>query len=241
MLDFLKNLFKKEEIKCSAVILAAGSSTRMGKDKVFLEVGGKSVLIRSIEAFEENSYIDEIIVVTREDRIGDVSAIIAENNFKKVKSVIAGGNTRVESSLSGVMQIREKAKLVAIHDCARPFVTQKIINETVMGAHDYYAALPVIPCTDTVKIKNDGFLGPAIDRDILCLIQTPQVFNADLIKGALTYVLKNNLAVTDDSSALAYMGYKTKIIEGDTDNIKLTVPSDIPFAEAVLKKRGEMK
>ena len=224
-------------ITCSAVILAAGSSTRMGRDKVEILAGGEPVVARTVRAFEESDLIDEIVLVTREDRLEELAEVVSSGGFKKIKSIVAGGKTRQESSMAGVMAVSPKAKLIAIHDCARPFVTGKVIADTVMAAHESYAALPVISCSDTMKLKDGEYLGKTVDRDSLLRVQTPQIFRSDLIKGALTYVVKNRLPVTDDSSALAYLGFRTRAVEGDPDNIKLTTPEDMFFAEAILKKR----
>ena len=231
---------KEAPLRCSAVILAAGSSVRMGRDKVEILTGGEPVVARTVRAFEESELIDEIVLVTREDRVEELAGVVSAQGFKKIKSVVAGGKTRQDSSLAGVLAVNPKAKLIAIHDCARPFVTQKIIQDTVRAAHESYAALPVIACSDTMKIKDGNFLGDTVDRDRLCRVQTPQVFRSDLIKGALTYVVKNHLPVTDDSSALAYLGFRTRAVQGDPDNIKLTTPEDMFFAEAIIGKRQSL-
>ena len=237
----IRRLFRSSEYvpKCSAVILAAGNSTRMGEDKIEMTTGGVPVIVRAVRAFEESDDIDEIILVTREDRVAEIAELVSGYGFSKLKSVISGGNTRVESSLAGVLAVRHSAELIAIHDCARPFVTGKIIHDAVTTAYRYYAACPVIPCTDTMKIMENGFLGGTVDRESLCRIQTPQIFNADLIKGALTYAVKNSLPVTDDTSAMEYLGYRTRIVDGDAENIKLTTPDDLIFADAIVGKRGE--
>lgn len=238
-LEIVRKVFrkKKKEPRFSAVILAAGSSTRMGRDKVELCIGGEPVVIRTIRAFESSPLVSEIILVTRGDRIAELADRVKEVRFQKVKAVIAGGSTRAESSLAGVLAADPKASLIAIHDCARPFVSERIIHDTACAARDYYAAVPVVPVTDTVKFKEGDFVGETLDRDLLCGIQTPQIFRADLIKGALTYAVKKKLPITDDTSAAAFLGVKSRMVEGDRDNIKLTTPEDIPFAEAIIKKR----
>ena len=234
----IRKMTKKEKAPpfFSAVILAAGNSTRMGQDKIELSPGGIPVVVRAVRAFEESELVSEIILVTRWDRIQELADQIKEYGFQKMKAVIAGGSTRAESSLAGVLAADRNAKLIGIHDCARPFVSQRVIRDTACAARDYYAALPVVPVTDTVKLRDGDFLGELVDRESLCVIQTPQIFKADLIKGALTYVVKNHLPVTDDSSAVAYMGVKTRMVEGDRENIKLTTPEDMVFAEAIINK-----
>ena len=222
---------------CSAVILAAGSSTRMGRDKSILSLGGIPVIIRSIQAFEQNELVDEIIVITREETIQSVADLCAQYELKKVKKVMAGGSVRAESSLAGVLATDSKAKYIAIHDGARPLVTQKVITDTLYGARDYHAAIPVIASTDTLRCVENGFIGSDVDRDSVIRVQTPQIFDADLIKGALTFAIKKQIPITDDSSAVRLTGFKIRTVEGDVNNIKLTTPEDLPVAEAMLRER----
>ncbi len=222
---------------CSAVILSAGNSTRMGKDKSVLELCGVPVLIRSLQAFEANELVDELIVVTREDKIQEIADLCSSYQLKKLTHVIAGGSTRAESSLCGVSAVNGKAEYIAIHDGARPLVPQSVITETLYAARDYHAAVPVIPSTDTLRMIQDGFLCGDVDRESVVRIQTPQIFDADLIKGALTFAVSKHLPVTDDSSAVALTGFKIRAVNGDVNNIKLTTPEDVTAAEAVLRER----
>ncbi len=225
---------------CSAVILAAGSSTRMGTDKSVLTLDGIPVIIRAVQAFEKHDLVDEIIVVTREESVPMIADLCAQYALKKVRRVMAGGATRAESSLIGVTAVDKKAEYIAIHDGARPLITQKVITDALYAARDYHAAVPVIPSTDTLRMVEDGFIGGDVDRDSVIRIQTPQIFDADLIKGALTYAVDKNVTVTDDSSAVRLTGFKIKTVEGDVNNIKLTTPEDVPVAEAILKEGGDL-
>ena len=225
---------------CSAVILAAGSSTRMGTDKSVLTLDGIPVIIRAVQAFEKHDLVDEIIVVTKEESVPMIADLCAQYALKKVRRVMAGGATRAESSLIGVTAVDKKAEYIAIHDGARPLITQKVITDALYAARDYHAAVPVIPSTDTLRMVENGFIGGDVDRDSVIRIQTPQIFDADLIKGALTYAVDKNVTVTDDSSAVRLTGFKIKTVEGDVNNIKLTTPEDIPVAEAILKEGGDL-
>ena len=225
---------------CSAVILAAGSSTRMGTDKSVLTLDGIPVIIRAAQAFEKNDLVDEIIVVTKEESVPMIADLCAQYALKKVRRVMAGGATRAESSLIGVTAVDKKAEYIAIHDGARPLITQKVITDALYAARDYHAAVPVIPSTDTLRMVENGFIGGDVDRDSVIRIQTPQIFDADLIKGALTYAVDKNVTVTDDSSAVRLTGFKIKTVEGDVNNIKLTTPEDVPVAEAILKEGGDL-
>lgn len=230
---------KGERLYCAAVIVAAGSSQRMGSDKIFASLGGLPVLVRSIRAFEENELVDEIVVVTREEKLGQVADLVKKYALNKVSKVILGGKTRVESCLAGVSEVDHRAELIAIHDGARPLVSQRIIRDTVRAAQDLYAAVPVVRSTDTLKLLDEkGVIAGSVDRETIYRVQTPQVFRADLIKGALTEAMKRELPITDDSSAMELMGIQTHTVEGDEDNLKLTTPRDLVLAEAILKNRG---
>ena len=238
----LKELFKKTEQRntCSAVIVAAGSAQRMGADKVMLELGCMPVLARTLLAFQNCDAIDEIIVVTRMDKVEEVASLCKKYGVTKAGKVIRGGKTRMESALAGVSEVRSNAKLIAIHDGARPFVTDEVIRRTVDAAAAYMSAVPVIRSTDTLKaIDEDGLITGSVDREHTVRVQTPQVFNADLIKGALTKAVSDGLTLTDDCSAIEIMGIKTHTVDGDEDNIKLTTPRDIQLGELILKTRGD--
>lgn len=226
---------KENENSCSAVILAAGDSLRMGEDKSMMMLGNMPVLVRAIDAFQQCGLIDEIIVVTKMDKIESVADLCKEHNLSKVKKVIAGGSNRMESSLAGVSAVSRKAKLIAIHDAARPLVSQKLIKNGIYTAAEFKSAVPAIPSSDTLRIKDNDYIGAFIDRDSVVRIQTPQIFAADVIKGALTKAVEKKLQLTDDASALASIGFKIRLYEGDPVNIKLTVPTDLIIAEALLK------
>lgn len=238
----LKELFKKTEQRntCSAVIVAAGNAQRMGADKVMLELGCMPVLARTLLAFQNCDKIDEIIVVTRMEKVEEVASLCKKYGVTKAGKVIRGGKTRMESALAGVSEVRSNAKLIAIHDGARPFVTDEVIRRTVDAAAAYMSTVPVIRSTDTLKtIDEDGLIIGSVDREHTVRVQTPQVFNADLIKGALTKAVSDGLTLTDDCSAIEIMGIKTHTVDGDEDNIKLTTPRDLQLGELILKTRGD--
>ena len=237
----LKALFRKkdETPKCSAVIVAAGSSQRMGTDKVFMKLGPMPVLVRTVLAFQDNPLIEEIIIVTRKDKLEEVADLCHNCGLSKVSKVVIGGSTRMESALAGVSEVKKGAKLIAIHDGARPLVTQDVISRAVYAARDYLAAVPAIPSVDTLKNVEDERVIATLDRECIMRVQTPQVFDADLIKGALTVAAAKALPITDDCSAIELMGVKVKAVEGDPNNIKLTTPNDVMLAEAILRDRGD--
>ncbi|MGN0982315.1 MAG: 2-C-methyl-D-erythritol 4-phosphate cytidylyltransferase, partial [Candidatus Limivicinus sp.] len=220
--------------------VAAGSSERMGADKMLMTLGAKPVIIRTLMAFQQSPMVDDIVVVTKAEKIMGLADMIKLYDISKVTQVISGGATRMESALAGVSAVRKGAKLVAIHDGARPLVTQDLIRRVVEAANEYIAAVPAIRCVDTMKqVDGNGVITGALDRDSVVRVQTPQVFDADVIKGALTKAVEKNLPLTDDCSAMDMMGVKTHVVEGDAGNIKLTEPADMILAEAILKSRGE--
>ena len=227
--------------KCSAVIVAAGSSQRMGFDKLTAPLGASSVLLRTLRAFDESEYVSEIVVVTRMDRVGEIADLCAQNGLAKVSKVVAGGKTRMESSLIGVSSARSSAKLIAIHDAARPLVSAALIKRTVIAAAEHMAAVPVVPSTDTLKaVGEDNRILGTVDRETTYRVQTPQVFDTVLIKGALSKAADKGMSLTDDSAAMDMTGFKSYAVAGEEDNLKMTTPRDLMIAEAILKSRGEL-
>ena len=227
--------------KCSAVIVAAGSSVRMGFDKLTAKLGSASVLLRTLRVFEDSEYVSEIVIVTRMDRVSEIADLCAENGIHKVSKVVAGGKTRMESSLIGVSSVKSSAKLIAIHDAARPLLSGELIKRCVCSAAEHMAAVPVVPSTDTLKaVGEDSRVIGTVDRETTYRVQTPQVFDAVLIKGALTKAAEKGLALSDDSAAMEMTGFKSYAVAGEEDNIKITTPRDLMIAEAILQNRGEL-
>lgn len=227
----------------AAVIVAAGNSTRMGGDisKQFLEVAGMPVLCRTLAAFRDSGIIDEIVIVAREAECGTVAALVRESGVTGTIpfSVVAGGNTRALSVKAGFAAVSPKAKYVAIHDGARCLITPGEIEKVCRAAYRYRAATAAHPVTDSVKISNNrGFIEKSIDRKKVWLVQTPQVFLADLYRAALA-TAKDTVNVTDDNTLMEQIRYPVKLVECDRDNLKITTPDDICRAEEILRKRGE--
>ena len=225
---------------CSAVVLAAGSSQRMGNDKILARLEELPVLARTLRPFQECDCIREIVVVTTAEKLFEVTELCREYNIGKVSKVVTGGKTRAESALTGVSEVSSRAELIAVHDGARPLVTEDLIRRTVEAAVKKHAAVPAIRSTDTLKTADEnGAICGTVDRESTWRIQTPQVFKADLIKGALTKAMNQGLPLTDDSSAMDLLGVTTYIVEGDEENIKLTMPLDLLLAAAILRDRRE--
>ena len=221
---------------CGAVIVAAGNASRMGGiDKVMAPIQGEPMIRRTVRAFENCEAVSEIVIVTREDLILPITELCWE--YTKVKTVVKGGASRQESVELGLNMLSEQVKLAAIQDGARPLITYEVIDRTIRAANTYGAAAPAIPVKDTIKTVEGGLVSNTPDRSKLRAVQTPQVFDIDLLKGALKKARQDNAEVTDDCSAVERLGMKVKIVEGDEHNIKVTTPMDLKIAEMLLEEQ----
>ena len=220
---------------CGAVIVAAGSASRMeGIDKITAQLKGVPVIRRTAQAFQDCPAIKEIVIVTTPDKLTTVMSLCKD--FSKVRAVVAGGSSRQESVMNGLNALSSRVKLAAIQDGARPLVSWELIDRTVRAAHTYGAAAPGIPVKDTVKVVTGGIVKNTPDRATLQAIQTPQVFDIDLLKGALKKAKEDGAAVTDDCSAVERLGMSVKIVQGDEKNLKLTTPMDLKIAAMLLEE-----
>ena len=235
-LDLKRRAFRP---KCAAIIVAAGSATRMGGiDKVMTKLGAKPVVVRSVRAFQDNELVDEILVVTRRELLEEVSRHVSP--YDKVKAVVVGGETRTQSVQNGLDAVSEGMTLIAVHDGARPLITQEVITKTVAKAAQYGAAAPAVPVKDTIKVATSGTVDETPDRKSLYAIQTPQVFDADLLRGALQNAAENEIAITDDCSAVEAIGMKIHLTDGDEENLKITTPLDLELAQMIWEKRQRL-
>lgn len=222
--------------RCGAVIVAAGSASRMGGiDKVMAPLRGEPVILRTARVFQETDAIREIVIVTREDLIMPVSDLCA--GLDKVKAVVVGGGSRQESVWLGLNALSKGMELAAIQDGARPLVTPALIDRTVRAAHSYGAAAPAIPVKDTIKVEKSGLIESTPDRSTLRTVQTPQVFDFDLLRGALQKARNDGAEVTDDCSAVERLGMKIRLVEGEERNLKVTTPLDLKIAELLLEEK----
>ena len=201
---------------------------------LFLPLAGIPVLVRTLLQFQACDSIDEIIVVTREDKLAEVADYCKRYGITKATKILQGGKERVESSAAGVFEADRHSAYIAISDGARPFVTPALITATVDAAKKYGAAAPAVPVKDTIKVAENGIVIDTPDRSKLFAIQTPQVFSADLIKGALTKAIRDKTPVTDDCSAVEAMGYPVHLVDGSYHNIKITTQEDMIVSQAYL-------
>ncbi|MBE6050857.1 MAG: 2-C-methyl-D-erythritol 4-phosphate cytidylyltransferase [Clostridium sp.] len=221
----------------SAIILAGGKGTRMGRDisKQFILVKEKPILYYTIKKFIECDKIDNIILVLPKDEIEFCKREVLDKYSLKVDKIVEGGFERQESVYNGLMNC-EDTDIVLIHDGARPFVSDRIIEEGIEYAKNYGAAAPGVKPKDTIKvIGEERFSKETLDRDTLVAIQTPQVFDFNIIKKCHERVKENNIPVTDDTMVAECFGNKVYIYEGEYNNIKITTPEDLIIAEYLCK------
>ncbi len=220
---------------CGAVIVAAGNSSRMGGiDKVMAELGGEPMLVHTVRAFDACDAIREIVIVTRAQLLETVMDLC--RGFSKVKTVVVGGADRAESVENGIRALSDKVRLVAVQDGARPLITDAVIDRVVRAAHTYGAAVPAVPVKDTIKYTRGGMVQETPDRRFLQAVQTPQVFDLDLLSGALQKARQDKAVITDDASAVERLGMSVKLVEGDERNIKITTPIDLQIAAQLLEE-----
>ena len=221
--------------KCGAVIVAAGNASRMGGiDKVMAQLKGEPMIARTVRTFQNCDCIEEIVIVTRPDLILPITALTRE--MPKVKAVVSGGSSRQESVNLGLGALSKDVKMAAIHDGARPLISMEVIDRTVRAAHTHNAAAPAIPVKDTIKVVEGRVVVNTPDRATLFAVQTPQVFDFDLLRGALKHAEETGAQVTDDCSAVELLGMKIKIVDGDEHNLKVTTPMDLKIAEMLLEE-----
>jgi len=223
----------------SAVIVAAGSSRRMGFDKLFASLGGKPVVAHSIAAFERTEEIGEIILVTRPEQKPRLEALAASEGWAKISRIVAGGAERHLSVWSGLQAVAEGASLVAIHDGARPLITPEVIRQCIALARTHGAACVAAPVPDTVKrVSEAALVVESVEREGLWAMQTPQIFSTPVILGAYAAIIDAGELVTDEVSAVQRAGGNIALLRNDEWNFKVTIPRDLELAEYVLASRG---
>ena len=227
----------------SAIIVAAGSSRRMGFDKLFAKLAGKPVLWHSLKAFSDCEEVDEILVVTKEDGMDEVEALVAAEKMKKVTKVISGGEARHISVWNGLQAVNSRgSEYVAIHDGARPLTTPHLIKACLELAEIHGAAFCASQIPDTVKRASiEHMVTESVERTGLWAMQTPQIFSSGLILQAYAALMAKHEMVTDEVSAVQKLGKKIALLKNDDWNFKITFPHDLELAEHVLELRARKK
>ncbi|NLY44618.1 MAG: 2-C-methyl-D-erythritol 4-phosphate cytidylyltransferase [Tissierella sp.] len=228
-----------ENYYVSVIIAAAGMSNRMGSkiNKQFIAIDNKPILVHTIEKFEQSKYIDEIIIVSKEEEVEYCrKEIVRKYGFKKVTKIIRGGKERQDSIYNGLMALSENTDIVLTHDGARPFVKHTHIEDGIKGVIEHGACVIGVPVKDTIKVVNDtDVVHHTPKRSLLWAAQTPQCFWAHLIKKGYEHAMNEGIVGTDDSSLVEKMGHEIKMIMGSYDNIKITTPEDLIIAESLSK------
>lgn len=224
------NMFMDRNV--SAIIVSAGKGTRMGSDipKQYLTIAGKTILETTLYKFDRDKLVDEIILVVNKEDIDYVRDEIA-CNFNKVTTVLKGGKTRTESVYEGIKKLAPECKIVLIHDGVRPFVSYRLIDTCIENAYEHKACVPVVDVVDTIKEVEDSYVKKTLNRAALKAVQTPQGFDADLIRDCYEKAIDDDVNFTDDASIVEYYGHKVKIVEGLNRNIKITTKLDLRMAE----------
>lgn len=242
LFDKLRRVQDQTRPFCTAIVPAAGSSTRMGgEDKLMHELCGAPVLMRTLCAIDRTELVDEIIVAAREDALLQVAELCGRCGLRKPVKVVVGGVTRARSVLAAAVEANPRAKLLAVHDAARPLVDPAAFDELIRFACRTNAAAPALPVTDTIKMADpdSGLVLSTPDRSGLFAVQTPQIMEASLLKAALQSALDAGLEPTDDCSAVERLGKQVYLAQGDRENIKITTPLDLLLAEAILREREQ--
>lgn len=243
MIPFFKKIRAAQRPRCAALVAAAGSSSRMGGINKLLEsLDGIPVLVRTLTALERAQRVDSIVIATREEDLITVSQLCKTYGITKCKKVIRGGEDREHSVLLAALEADPDAELLAVQDGARPLVSPDLIDRVIEAAQRCGAAAPAVPVKDTVKtVREDGAVEETLERSRLRAVQTPQVFEASLLKAALQAALEEGAALTDDCSAVERLGKVVYLIEGEETNLKITTPTDLILAEALLAAEEDVR
>ncbi len=238
--DKIRGIREKRRPFCTAIVAAAGRSERMnGENKLFMDLNGAPVLMRTLCAIDQAALVDEIIVATREDLLLDVADLCSRAALRKPIRVVKGGASRMESVLAAATEADQRAELLAVHDGARPLIRPEEIDKLIRRGESTFAVAPAVPLADTVKVVDEALrVISTPDRGSMLSVRTPQVFQADILKAALKSALDAGVELTDDCAAVERLGKEVYLIQGDPENIKITTPLDITIAAAILAQRG---
>lgn len=223
----------------SVIIPAAGSGERMGGSvsKQFLLLQGKPIIVHTIERFQACAAIDEIIVAVHSSSRRQAELLISEYRLSKVSKIIEGGSRRQDSVGNAIRHLDPRAEIVIVHDAVRPFIQQKVILASIDKALSDSAAVAAVRPKDTVKVGNtQGRFEHTLDRSVLWLAQTPQTFRKQVLIDAYDHAGRENIDATDDASLVERLDIRPAIVEGNFDNIKITTPDDLEFAEVLARR-----
>jgi 2-C-methyl-D-erythritol 4-phosphate cytidylyltransferase len=211
-----------------------------GVNKLMQPLDGIPVLVRTLTALQQAERVDEIVVAAREEELVEISHLCRTYGIEKCRKVVRGGENRAHSVLLAALEASSESSLLAVHDGARPLATAELIDQVIAAAARCGAAAPAVPVKDTVKVVRDGgAVEQTLDRETLRAVQTPQVFEASLLKAALQDAVENNVPITDDCSAVERLGKVVFLVDGDEENLKITTPTDLVLAEAILQARED--
>jgi 2-C-methyl-D-erythritol 4-phosphate cytidylyltransferase len=223
----------------AAIIVAAGKGTRYGAnvDKLWLEVAGRPVVAHTWQQFNDAPGVAEIILVVRDGMQGEFQKLAAEFRLQKKFQLVVGGAERQDSVWNGLAAVSPQTEIVAIQDAARPCTSAELIAATIAAARETGAAVAAQPVTDTIKETADGkIISRTVDRSKLWSVQTPQTFRVEVIRTAIATARAKNLILTDDTAACELIGQPVRLVKSHSPNPKVTVPTDLPFVESLLKK-----
>jgi 2-C-methyl-D-erythritol 4-phosphate cytidylyltransferase len=226
-------------MKVSAIIPAAGSGERFGEEKQFKLLSGRPLFFHTLKLFLQLDYIDEIIVAVPSANVDSTHRDVLSMSAGKPVKVVAGGIRRQDSVKNGIDVSDSHSTLVCIHDAARPFVTEDLIQRSISACEFADGAVVGIPSKDTVKISENGFVKETLDREKIWLAQTPQCFHKNKLLQALYYAETENLTGTDESALMEAMGFSIKLVEGDSNNFKITIKDDWIRAEIVAVRQAQ--
>jgi len=224
-----------------AVIVAAGSSSRMGGiDKMFIEIAGKPLIAHTLQRFDISNSIDLIVLVVRKENQNKFQSVVSGLRLNTKIMIVEGGEERQDSVWNGLNAFPFQSQVVLIHDGARPCTHTKIIKELIIAANEYGAAVPATKITDTLKESNNGItITKTVDRSLLWAVQTPQAFKPKIILKALKKIKECGVIVTDDAAACEFINQPVRLIECKWPNPKVTYPHDIPYIEWLLTQQNQ--
>ncbi len=235
-LNFADAQRMKKRPYCSVIVPAAGNSSRMnGPDKLFEDLGGMPVLARTLKAVNDCEYVDEIVIPARSDTVGRIASMMTAYGLDKISRIIPGGETRTESVRIALSECSRDAELIAVHDGARPLADADLIGRCIRSAIQTRACIAAVPVKDTIKQTAGDIISDTPARETLYAAQTPQVFDAALLKAAYEKAAEENKIYTDDASVVEALGKHVYICTGSPRNIKITDPDDLRIAELFLE------